>query len=108
MAEKKTGTISPRATDPNRLVTVEKKPGTTTSKAAGSDRLFTRENYMWMLIGLVVIAIGMFLMGGGRSTDPNVFDQKEVYSARRITIAPLLIIIGLGIEVFAIFKKQKS
>ena len=85
----------------------EKKAATTHSDTTGSDRLFTRENYMWMIIGLVVIAIGMFLMSGGRSTDPNVFDQKEVYSARRITIAPLLIIIGLGLEVFAIFRRPK-
>jgi hypothetical protein len=85
----------------------EKKQGTIHSNTTGSDRLFTRDNYMWMLIGLVVIALGMFLMSGGRSTDPNVFDQKEVYSPRRITIAPLLIIIGLGLEVFAIFKRPK-
>ena len=85
----------------------EKKAGTTPSNATGSDRLFSRENYMWMLIGLVVIAIGMFLMSGGRSSDPTVFDQKEVYSPRRITIAPLLIIIGLGLEVFAIFRRPK-
>ena len=85
----------------------EKKQSTTHSNTTGSERLFTRENYMWMLIGLIVIAIGMFLMSGGRSTDPTVFDQKEVYSPRRITIAPLLIIIGLGLEVFAIFKRPK-
>jgi hypothetical protein len=47
------------------------------------------------------------LMGGGASKDPTVFDQKEVYSTTRITIAPLLIAIGLGVEVFAIFKKSK-
>ena len=85
----------------------EKKPGTTDSNTTGSERLFTRDNYLWMLIGLVVIAFGMFLMSGGRSSDPNVFDQKEIYSTRRITIAPLLIIIGLGLEVFAIFKRPK-
>ena len=86
----------------------DKKPTTTSSHHTGSPHLFGKDNYMWMLIGLVVIAIGMFLMSGGKSTDPNVFDQKEVYSTRRITIAPLLIIIGLGLEVFAIFKKPKS
>jgi hypothetical protein len=108
MADKKTVTITPKAPEPNRSSKVEKKTVTTPSSAAESNRLFTKDNYLWMLIGLVVIALGMFLMSGGRSTDPNVFDQKEVYSARRITIAPLLIIIGLGIEVFAIFKKPKS
>jgi len=70
--------------------------------------LFTKDNYVWMIAGLVVIALGMFLMAGGKSTNPAVFDQKEVYSTTRITIAPLLIIIGLALEVFAIFKKPKN
>jgi hypothetical protein len=108
MADKKTGTITPKASDSNRSFNTEKKPDTRTLHTTSSNRLFTKDNYIWMLIGLAVIALGMFLMSGGRSTDPNVFDQKEVYSARRITIAPLLIIIGLGIEVFAIFKKPRS
>lgn len=73
-----------------------------------TDTLFTRDNYIWMLIGIVVIAIGMFLMSGGASKDPNVFNPKEVYSATRITIAPLVILAGLVIEVFAIFKSPKK
>jgi len=60
-----------------------------------------------MLAGIVVIALGMLLMAGGKSTNPAEFNQKEVYSTTRITIAPLLIVIGLGIEVVAIFKKPK-
>ncbi|MEO5682001.1 MAG: DUF3098 domain-containing protein [Chitinophagaceae bacterium] len=70
--------------------------------------LFTRDNYVWMIAGIAVIALGMILMSGGKSTDPATFDQKEVYSTTRITIAPLLIIIGLGLEVVAIFRKPKS
>jgi len=69
--------------------------------------LFNKQNYLLMLVGLIVIAIGMMVMSGGKSTNPNVFDQKEVYSTTRITIAPILIIIGLGLEVFAIFRKPK-
>lgn len=75
---------------------------------AETGSLFQKENYVLMLVGLVVIAIGMMVMSGGKSLDPKVFDQKEVYSTTRITIAPILIVIGLGIEVFAIFKKPKS
>lgn len=70
--------------------------------------IFTKENYKWMLLGLVVMAIGMMLMAGGKNTDPNVFDRSKVYSATRITIAPLLILAGLAIEIFAIFKKPKA
>ena len=70
--------------------------------------MFTKENYLWMLIGIVVIAIGMFLMSGGKSEDPSVFNEKEVYSSTRITVAPILILAGLVIEIFAIFKKPKA
>ncbi len=69
--------------------------------------LFGKDNYKWMLIGLVVIALGFILMAGGKSSDPKVFDSKEVYSSTRITIAPLLIIIGLALEIFAIMRKPK-
>ena len=70
--------------------------------------MFNKQNYMWMAIGLVVMAIGMLLMVGGKSDDPNVFDRSKVYSATRITIAPLLILGGLVIEIFAIFRKPKN
>lgn len=69
--------------------------------------LFEKSNYMWMLVGAIVIALGMFLMAGGRSEDPNVFKPDEVYGTTRITVAPILIFIGLAIECFAIFKKSK-
>ena len=61
-----------------------------------------------MGIGAAVIALGMILMAGGKSDDPGIFNAAEVYSARRITIAPILILLGLGIEVYAIFKKPKG
>lgn len=68
--------------------------------------LFEKKNLTWMLLGLVLIALGMFLMSGGQSnTDPAVFNRAEVYSSTRITVAPLLILAGLVIEIVAIFKK---
>lgn len=72
----------------------------------GDTALFTKKNYVWMVAGIIVIALGMLLMAGGKSTDPNVFDTKEVYSTTRITIAPILILLGIVIEIFAIFRKQ--
>lgn len=68
--------------------------------------LFTKENYKWMLIGLVIMAIGFFLMAGGKSPDPNVFNDNQIYSFRRITLAPILIVGGLVVEIFAIMKKS--
>lgn len=77
-------------------------------KTAVANNLFGKENYVWMLTGLVVLALGFFLMAGGKSADPNVFDPNEVYSTTRITIAPLLIITGFIIEIVAIMKKPKN
>lgn len=76
--------------------------------ATAANPLFGKENYMWMLIGLAVLTLGFFLMAGGKSSDPNVFNENEVYSTTRITIAPMLIIAGFIIEIFAIMKKSKS
>ena len=70
--------------------------------------LFTKDNYLWMGIGGGIIALGMFLMSGGKNQDPNVFDTNLVYSFTRITVAPILIILGLLVEIVAIFKKSKS
>ena len=69
---------------------------------------FSKDNYIWMLAGIILIAIGMFLMAGGASKDPSVFQKDEVYSKTRITIAPILILAGLVVEIFAIFKKPKG
>lgn len=70
--------------------------------------LFGKENYIWMLIGLVVLSVGFFLMTGGKSNDPKVFDTNEVYSFTRITVAPALIVLGFIIEIIAIMKKNKT
>ena len=72
------------------------------------NNLFSRENYIWMVAGIVVIALGFLLMAGGKSSDPTKFNADDVYSARRITIAPLLIIIGFILEIVGIMKKPKT
>ena len=70
--------------------------------------LFGKDNYRWMLIGIVLIALGLLLMAGGKSNDPNVFNKDEVYSFTRITVAPILILGGFVVEIFAIFRKDKK
>lgn len=79
-----------------------------TNETTKSTSLFSKDNYTWMFIGAAVIALGMVLMSGGKSADPNIFDTKEVYSTTRITIAPIMIVLGLLIEVYAIFKSPKK
>jgi hypothetical protein len=63
--------------------------------------IFQKKNYTFMFIGLAFIALGFILMSGGGSDDPNVFNP-EIYNFRRIRLAPTLVLIGLGIEIYAI------
>ncbi len=73
-----------------------------------SNTLFGKANLQLMAVGAVIMIVGLFLLSGGKSNDPNVFNDNEVYSTTRITIAPILIILGLIIEVVAIMKKDKA
>ena len=66
-----------------------------------NDFIFGKKNYQFMFIGLLVIALGFILMSGGGSDDPNVF-SPDIFSWRRIRLAPALVLIGFGIEVYAI------
>lgn len=79
-----------------------------TSGSRNYKPLFGKENYRWMIIGMVAVLLGLLLMIGGKSKDPNVFNPSDVYSFRRITIAPILILAGLVLEIVGIFKKPKA
>ena len=63
--------------------------------------VFGKKNYTFMFIGLAFIALGFLLMAGGGSDDPNVFNP-DIYNFRRIRLAPALVLLGFGIEVYAI------
>lgn len=66
--------------------------------------LFSNRNYKFMILGLIFIAVGFILMSGGGSDDPNVFNE-EIYNFRRIRLAPILVVTGFIIEVYAILTK---
>jgi hypothetical protein len=70
--------------------------------------LFDKENYMWMIGGIALIFIGFLLMSGGKSPDPHQFNYDEIYSFRRITLAPIVIMLGFIVEAYAIMKKPKD
>ena len=72
-----------------------------------SDLAFGKENYILLLVGLGFIVTGFILMTGGGSEDPNVFSE-EIFSFRRITLAPIVVITGFVIKIFAIMKKPKD
>jgi hypothetical protein len=70
------------------------------------DFLFDKINYKTLLIGIAVIVLGFILMSGGGSDDPKVFNE-DVFSFRRIRLAPTVVLIGFGITIYSIFKKSK-
>ena len=67
-----------------------------------------KENLKLMLIGLAFIILGFALMAGGKSNDPNVFNKEVIFSFRRITLAPIVVMFGFLFEIYAIMKKPKS
>jgi len=69
--------------------------------------IFGKPNYKFMFIGLAFIAIGFILMSGGGSDDPNVFNP-EIFSWRRIRLAPTLVLIGFAIQIYAILLNPKK
>ena len=69
--------------------------------------IFKKQNYKWMFIGLGLIALGFILMAGGGSDDPNVLNP-EIFNTRRIRVAPTLILLGFGIQIYAILKNFKK
>lgn len=69
--------------------------------------LFDKTNYLLFAVGLALILLGFILMAGGGSEDPNVYNEA-LFNARRITWAPLLIVLGFVVEVFAILRRPKS
>lgn len=71
------------------------------------EMVFSWDNYKWMLIGVGVIVLGFLLMAGGGSNDPNVFNYEEIFSWRRISLAPFVVLVGFGLVGYSIFKKQK-
>ena len=77
------------------------------NKENKSNFLFGKKNYTIMLVGLAFIVLGFILMAGGGSDDPEVFNE-EIYNFRRIRLAPTLVLIGLGIEIYAILAKSKK
>lgn len=66
-----------------------------------------RENYKLMAIGFAVIIVGFILMAGGRSDDPKVFSDT-IFSFRRITLAPLIVLAGFIFEIYAIMKRPRE
>lgn len=68
----------------------------------------SKQNFYLLAIGFVIIIIGFLLMAGGATKDPNVFNTDELFSFRRTTLAPVIILFGFIFEIYAIMKKPKE
>lgn len=105
-------TTKPENNEPVVLETEPKKkvkPTVARSKTAAAtqpqqDFTFGKENYILMAVGAGLVFLGLALMSGGQMPSPDVWDDSIIYSFRRTVLAPLVIIIGLVVEIFAIFK----
>ena len=93
-------TVTPRATRSSNTPSVFGQ--------RNDDLVFGRENYKWMLIGIAIMVVGYFCMSGGSMPDANTWDENIIYSPMRIIVAPFLILAGLAVEIYAIFKKSPS
>jgi hypothetical protein len=79
-------------------------PPSKSAQASQVGSVFERVNYVWMGAGLLLLVLGFVLMAGGASDDPQVFDADAVYSFRRITLAPILVLLGYALQIVAIFR----
>ncbi len=90
-----------KASPKNTTATKVSRAGSSTKgkqKPVHDELLFDKDNYMWMLIGLGLIVLGFVLMYG----------KEDIYKDMKITVAPLLVLAGFGVEVYAIMKKKKG
>ncbi len=73
-----------------------------------ADFALGKENFKFLIIGALIIIVGFLLMMGGGSNDPNVFNTAEIFSPRRIILAPVVVMFGFAFEIWAIMKKPKD
>ncbi|MBK8042814.1 MAG: DUF3098 domain-containing protein [Haliscomenobacter sp.] len=103
--KKKVVAAAPKAAKQPPVVAAKPKTGRPSLAEKKVELIFNRNNYILMGAGALLMAIGILLMGGGDMPDPNTWDESIIYSPRRMVLAPIFMIAGLVVEVFAIFKR---
>ncbi len=101
--KKKKVVVTTKKTTVSPTTSSRRRAGAESSRKAELE--FGRQNYILMGVGAALVALGLLLMVGGHMPSPDVWDPDLIYSTRRTLIAPLVILAGLGVEVYAIFKK---
>ena len=72
-----------------------------------NDFLFLKENYIWLIVSIAFVIVGFILMSGGGASNPSEFSEA-LFSTSRLTVAPIIVLVGLGLGFFSIMKKPKS
>ena len=72
------------------------------------EMVFSWANYKWRLIGVGIVSLGFVLMAGGGSDDPNIFSAEEIFSWRRISLAPFVVLAGFGVVGYSIFHRKRN
>ncbi len=98
------GQAAPKKTAP---VPQRKAEGSRSFSAGSRELIFGRQNFIFMGLGLGMVLLGLALMTGGAQPDPNNWDPNLIYSFRRITLAPLLMVAGFVVVAYGIFIKNK-
>ena len=106
---KKKVVVSKKNTTSSKVVTPTVSRSRNASSASGGAKskeplIFTKDNYIWMGVGVLFITLGLILMSGGAMPDPDTWDPNIIYGFRRTVLAPFLILAGLAVEIYAIFK----
>jgi len=96
-------TTSSKSGDKSSAASFRKK--SIQSDSNSTELVFGKKNFTLMLIGIGLIAVGLLLMTGGSMPDPNTWDENIIYSKRRTLLAPIVILAGLVVQFFAIFRK---
>lgn len=100
-----TETKSKIAPTQSKITSTKPKGSTSTATVVAKPFLFHKQNYILILAGLGLILLGLLLMAGGHMPDNNTWDEGVIYSTRRTLLAPIVILAGIGVEIYAIFKK---
>jgi len=109
---KKKVVTTKKQTENKKGASQKRRSGTTRGRSRSStptrntEMVFGKRNYILMGVGILLVALGLALMSGGRMPSPDVWEPDRIYSFRRVTLAPIVIIAGLVVEIFAIFRKK--
>jgi FtsH-binding integral membrane protein len=87
---------------------VQEKKAAPVQKSAEDAFPFTKDNYKWMIIGILVSFLGFILMSGGGTDDPTQFAGDTLFSFRRMTLAPIMILAGFAVVLWSIIKTPKE